>query len=288
MTKIKKQFCLDLTFCLGESFFDGQCLSKVERLLCSEALPWPSELYIWRDDEKKRRSVKSFAIDVQKAATEQGALYGRLIKEHGAGPFARRSGSVELRGADGALIVVLNLDDFLFAPSAGRWLWRNTLTMQLREPRARANVAIEFTQRFAESSCAELSPWYAHGHLIEEWDRKNISREGGGMVAKGIDAFRYLPGLYWLNFFGEPYCALIGKERLLNTPAVEAKEIDAGILLYVSSTPESWDTPGYQAAETAVLSHLGEQHFFNPHDSSRRTVAPDFGLESLPRNPRFS
>lgn len=287
MTKRKEQFRLDLKLCLGESLFEGHGLSKIERLL-SKAEQWGSELCIWREDEKKRRRVENFTTDVQKAATDRGALFDELVKEHGAGPYARRTGSVELRGADDALIVVLNLDDYRFAPSAGRWLWGNTLTVQLCEPRIGEHDAIDVARRIADRACAELSPWYAHGQLIEEWEQKNISREGGGMRAVGVDASRYLSGLYWVNFFGEPYCTLIGKERLVSAPAHQTEEKDGGVLLYLAATPEAWNTPEYETTEKRVLAHLGDKYFFSPHMPHRETVAPDFGLESLPRNPRFT
>lgn len=288
MTRRKDRFSLDLTFCLGDSLFSGQCLAKVERLLQHEAQPWTSELGIWREHERKRSSVRSFVVDVEKAATEHGALYERLIRENITGPHARRSGSVELRGADETLTVVLALDDYLFAPSAGRWLWGNTVTIQIREALSRSNFAVDFARRFAAAACSELSPWYAHGHLREEWDQKNISREGGGVMAVGLDVSRYLPGVYWLNFFGEPYCNLIGKDRLLHAPVGEARAVDAGVLLFLSPTPDAWDTPEYRAAETLIQAHLGDLYFFSRRETGRNTLAPDFGLKVLPRHARFS
>lgn len=284
-----KEYRADLTLCLGESLFEGDGLATIERLLRREGPGWASDLHIYREgEEKPRRDIRDFATDVRAVALERGELYEQLIKKYGPGPSPRRTGTVELRGADDSLIVVLELDDYRFAPSAGWWLWGNAFTVQLCRRRIDGEPAVEFARRLAARACAELSPWYANGHLIEEWDRKNISREGGGMMAVGVDASRYLPGLYWMNFFGEPYCTLIGKERLLSAPAYETEELDVGVLLLLASDPEAWDTPEYKASESRVLKHLGDIYFFNAHEPQRETVAPDFGLKPLPRNPRFT
>lgn len=288
MTKDTSAFSLDLTFCLGRSLFDEQLLSQIERFLRSEAQSWASKLCISRNGGKERRSIDNFAIDIPKAANERGGLHDLLLAKHGTGPFSRQNGSVELSGADNGLVVVLNLDEYLFAPSAGRWIWGNTVTVQIREQCSRATFATNIARRLAASACSELSPWYAHGHLYGEWNQKNVSREGGGILVKGLDISRYLPGLYWLNFFGEPYCELIGKDCLLTAPAAEASEIGTGVMLYLSVSPESWDTAEYRATEAAVLAHLGAQYFFDVRDPNRNTAAPDFGLRSLPRSERFS
>src|SRR5262249_24313367 len=140
-------------------------LSKIERVLHSEAEEWASKLCIWTDDEYKRSRIENFAENVQKAAIHRGALYYQLVKEYSTSPYPR-TGSVELRGADDAQIVVLNLDDYRFAPSSGRWLWGNTLALQFCKPHARRHNAVHFARRFAARACADLSPYYAQAHLV--------------------------------------------------------------------------------------------------------------------------
>lgn len=123
--------------------------------------------------------------------------------------------------------------------------------------------------------------------MTKEWNAKNMELERGARAIGG-DISRYLPGLYWLNFFGEPYRKLIGKERLLSAPAHEIVEVDAGVLVCLAERPESWDSPEYKAVENRVLDHLGREYFFDRNDTERKTVAPDFGLEPLPPHPRFT
>ena len=287
MANRAEEFRLDLTLYFGESLFKDHLLSNFEHVLRSEAEQWASNLCIWRH---KRSRIENFAEDVQRAALHRGPLFDLLVKQHGAGPYARRTGSVELRGAHNALIVVLILDDYRFAPSSGRWLWGNSLSFQFREPYARRQNAVHLARCFAARACADLSPFYANAQLSEEFDEKNTTREPGTgtLMAIGGDVSRYLPGLYWLNFFGEPYCNLMGKDRLMNAPAHETQEMDVGVLLYLASTPEVWNTQEYKATESRVLAHLGDKYFFNRHDLSKETEAPDFGLEPLPRSPRFT
>jgi hypothetical protein len=43
--------------------------------------------------------------------------------------------------------------------------------------------------------------------------------EGPRIEAVGCDFGRFLPGLFWLNFFGRPYRGLIGDAHLRSTPA---------------------------------------------------------------------
>ena len=114
--------------------------------------------------------------------------------------------------------------------------------------------------------------------MSDEYDAKNISHEGGGTEAVGVDVSRYLPGLYWLNFFGKPYCELIGLERLLDTPAHEVKGVDDGVLVRLSKDSREWEREDYREAERKVLNHIGRQYCFSKEEPNQKTVAPDFGL----------
>ena len=263
---------LDLTLCLGRSLFQSRDLEQLRDLLSSHAPAWTSDLHIQR--HRRRREVDDFAHSVRQAASERGALFAELTDRFGPSPYERQTGSVELRGADSSLIVVIHLDDYTFSPSAGRWLWGNTITLQVCRARVGEKDAETFVERFAIAACSRLSPWYAHGHLAVEFHARNISTEGGGMRAIGIDYSRYLPGLYWLNFFGDPYCRLIGQERLLGAPSHMARVIDEGVLLRVNQKASSWNCAESRAQQ--VLTHIGEQYFFDREHPERETVAPDF------------
>lgn len=283
---MKTETVIEVTLCLRESLFGGEALGIIERVLRSETGTWGGDICIWRDEDKERQRVNRFAEDVKTAASIRGETSEQMLLKHGFGPYARRTGSVELRGADESLIAILTLDDYLFAPSGGRWMWGNTLSIQVLI--SRQIDAVQLARRFLKRACEDLSPLYGRSHLIDEWDAKNISREGGGVMAVGLDVSRYLPGIYWMNFFGAPYCGLIGRERLKGTPAPIVEEIDSGVLIGLSLSPLEWRAPEYRLAEEAVLRHVGQEYFFRKDGRNLRTVAPDFDLEPLPRHPRFS
>jgi len=194
-------------------------------------------------------------------------------------------GSAELRGSNDSLILVVGIDQYVFWPIGDIWIWANDVTFQLCRARVDGMDAVAWSRRVLEQLCAALSPPHAYAHMLEEFDAKNISHEGGGTRAVGGDVSKALRGLYWLNFFGRPYRDLIGRERLLSAPGHEVTEIDDGVLLSLHENPRAWDNPEYRATERRVLEHLGPQYFFSKEEPNRKTVAPDFGLPPLDPGP---
>ena len=286
MNKEKNDYRLDLTLCFGRSLFVDDSLKEIENLLQEHAPNWSEELYVWQEGTGRRSLGQNFSETVRAIASEKGEFFGQLAATHGAGPYARWTGSVELRGRDESLIVVIGMDEYEFAPSAGRYLWGNTIAIQVLTRKVGNVSAKQFVRSFAEDACIKTSPFYAHGHTPMEREAKNISRDDGGMMAIGLDVSRYLPGLYWLNFFGAPYCELIGNERALTAPAHEVKAVHNGILVVVDEDPEMWCESNNKNA--AVLTHLGDNLFFQRDQPRRQTVAPTYGLKELPRIARFS
>jgi hypothetical protein len=114
-------------------------------------------------------------------------------------------------------------------------------------------------------------PWYANAYLAEEFDSKNMHRGPDGTWAMGVDVSRSLPGLYWKNFFGQPYVEMIGLDRLLAAPTAEVNMLTDGVLLSLGENPDEWGNPQYRAREDATISHLGERFFFSRADPDRKT-----------------
>jgi hypothetical protein len=187
-------------------------------------------------------------------------------------------GSIELRGSDDSLTVIVHANEHVIAPSAGRWIFGNRIVLQLRRSKVEGQDAVTWSAKVFEALCAALSPLHGDVHSYDEYHAKNMSHEGGGLQAVGVDASKYLPGLYWLNFFGRSYCDFIGQKRLLSAPAPEVHALDAGVFLRLADDPRSWPTPAYQSAESSVLDHLGRQYFFSKQEPHRRTIAPSFDL----------
>ena len=282
MRRSPREYRLDLKVCVGHSLFSGDWLDRLERVLAARVGPWSDGLHAWRDEAGERELVGGLAAGVRRIADEHGELYARLREKYGPGPHERRTGSVELRGGDDSLIVVVILDDYVFQPSAGRHLWGNTVAFQFCGFECCGEPAPVVCRRIAEDCCREADVLYAHGRLSAEWYAKNMLLDGG-LRAIGVDMSRYLPGLYWLNWFGAPYCELMGRERLLSAPAFDAIALGDGVLLQVDERPDDWDSSDTRYAR--VLEHVGDRYFFLRNNPGRRTVAPDFGLEPLRRFP---
>jgi len=98
--------------------------------------------------------------------------------------------------------------------------------------------------------------------------------ESPAVSAIARDFGKYLPGLFWMNFFGKPYVELIGKNRLTGTPSSSAQEIDEGVCLKLYENPFKWSEPLNRKSEEKALRHIGVQYFFQREDRARATVSP--------------
>jgi len=124
---------------------------------------------------------------------------------------------------------------------------------------------------------------YGFAYCNGEYYSKNMDTTKG-YAAIGQDPSRHLPGLYWINFFGEPYVGLIGKKCLMTTPGSVIKETKNGVLVQFGNEPLSWRTHEYKSAVEDALEHIGRRYFFDRQNTKQQTVAPHFTLESIERD----
>jgi hypothetical protein len=94
--------------------------------------------------------------------------------------------------------------------------------------------------------------------------------------AIGRDFGRFLPDLFWLNFFGKRLRDLLGEERLRSTPASRVAAVDDGVLVELAADPTTWDTPEYAISEQRVRDHLGSALFFSKAEQDRLTAMPNW------------
>jgi hypothetical protein len=94
--------------------------------------------------------------------------------------------------------------------------------------------------------------------------------------AVGRDLGRYLPGVFWLNFFGRPYRRLIGDDRLRSAPASHVVMVDQGVLIGLGLEPTAWDSVESASAEQRVRDHLGASVFYSQAEPNRPTAAPQW------------
>jgi hypothetical protein len=285
-----KNFRLDISIYFSRSLVDGADFDRFQDLLRQQAPRWSSGLHVWRYREEKTpvdiNRPGALAAGIVTRAMERGPLYHQRQRQFGDDRPEWIFGFAELRGADVSLILVPIIDERVFCQNGESWRWCNSIAIQVCRPKVDGVDSVAWSRSMFEALCDALSPVYAQAYMSEEFEAKNISHEGGGTAAVGVDISKAFPGLYWLNFFGAPYRDFLGRERLLSSPAHEVRELDDGVLVALDSDPRAWDTPAYRAAERRVLDHLGQEHFFSKSNPYKRTVAPDFGLPPAgPRRP---
>jgi hypothetical protein len=217
----------------------------------------------------------SLARAVLDRAQERGPVFHALSAEFGAGSV-RVFGHAELGGRDASLVVVVRVDENLLSQAGDSWTWGNRIVLQVGRSKVEGVSAPVWTRRAFEKLCQGLSPVHGHAEFHEEYDAKNMVHDDGGTRAVGVNVRRHLPGLYWLNFFGRPYCELVGEERILGAPAEEARRVDAGVLVALDESPANWNSDSYKSVEDRVRSHLGEEFFFSKEQPDRDTRAPVF------------
>jgi hypothetical protein len=68
----------------------------------------------------------------------------------------------------------------------------------------------------------------------------------------------------------------MGEDRLLSSPAYEAKKVGDGVLVALDVSPLNWQSAAYKEREEQTLNHLGREFFFLKGEPGRPLTAPDF------------
>lgn len=251
---------------------------------------WTSGLHLQRFGERRVSidATRDGAIRdvVFRQGLDRGELYQRLQQLAPSPSPNRRFGSVELRGANRELTIILSFDDWVFCPLGQSWIPGNRISIQIRRALVESRRALTWINHSFVNWCAILGPFFGFACATEEYDAKNMCSEDGSLRAVGIDISKYLPGLFWLNFFGSPYRQLMGDERLASAPAVRTGACGSGYVVTLSENPGDWDSSEYRMREESVRRHLGEEYFFIRTSQERKTVSP-FHLPKLP-DPKIS
>lgn len=283
MEKGKSQFRLDLHFYYDRFLPTSDSIRELHSLLISNAPTWMKRLQLWVDGKTPLflhlTDPTDFARTIQTEAARRGTLYYELQEKFGSPKVHPRTfGMVELRGADESLIVILSIDEDKLFRAAEAWRWGNYITVQVCQTQVEGTEAVAWSWNFFRELARKSAPVYAHAEMTEEYKSKNIVDDSGGIRAVGLDVSHGLPGIYWLNAFGPPYVEMMGRKKMLTSPAPVVEELGECVFIGLSSVAENWTRPEYKKAEAAVLEHLGKHYFFLKHDPDRPLVAPDFGI----------
>jgi hypothetical protein len=260
----------------------GDSLDTLQEALVTLAPQWASKLRIWRGARDQRpvdvEQHGTLGAAVTAVAAERGTTYRALVDQHGVPPLERFAGSVELRGGGPELTIIVSVDKMVVSPLGAKHQLGNGVALQVRRPKVGLSAGDRWLREAFEFLCANLSPaWGWAGHAGEY--RAKVMSDPPRIEAIGRDFGRFLPGVFWLNFFGHRYRQMIGDERLRSAPAEEVAVIDDGVLIAIAGDPAAWDTPEYAVCEQRIRSHLGAELFFSKAEPERLTVAPDWETE---------
>ena len=254
-------------------------LEVLQDLLVEVAPRWSTRLRVLRSareqipvDASQPGALRAAVLEM---ATRRGPTYQALVERSGPGD-ERVFGSAEVRGASQELIVVVSVDEQVVSSLGRATVLNNTVSLQVRRPKVAGRKGTDWSSEVFQALCARLSPaWGWAGHPSEYWAK--VMTEEPSIRAVGRDLGRYLPGVFWLNFFGRPYRQLIGDDRLRSVPATHVAIVDQGVLIGLGLEPMDWDTEEYATAEQRVRDHLDAHLFYSKAEPDRLTVAPQWG-----------
>lgn len=269
---------LNVEICF-DRMLDGLELDRLQEILRSCAPEWSSELHLEAYDRDRRRPVdiseRGAIRNILAPAGERGSTYEAMVETYGRPPHERLFGSVELRGKKPELLIVVSVDEYpLFRMRNGHLKLGNSIDFQLRRKKVAGREASEWAFEVFEQCCRQMTPVWGAAYPPGQYDEKVMS-EGPSVRAIGRDFSRWLPGLFWLNFFGPRYVGLIGQRRLLSA-AENAREVDSGVLVPVAEDPKRWDSEEYRQVERCIVEHIGQEYFFSKAHPDRPGKAPDW------------
>jgi hypothetical protein len=88
-----------------------------------------------------------------------------------------------------------------------------------------------------------------------------------------------LPGIYWANFFGRPYIEFFGRDKLLNTPCYEVREINDDLILLL--TADSFNAPEMIESDeevSKVKAYLNQNAFAGANFPQESCAVPLFNF----------
>jgi hypothetical protein len=239
-------------------------------------------------DRDVRRIVPGLPLRraVVEKGLQRGDTYRSLVQKARPPRYDREFGDVIVRGSAPRTNLYIRFDDLTPAKPVGEnWLFSNSIAGQVGPAMVCGVPRTTFVfELVAELGSLPDTLWGA-AHDDTEFRSRNLYDEPDGMWALGRDIRRSLPGLYWLNLFGQPYRDLIGDSTLATTPEADVHNLGDALLIKLWEEPKDWGTDLAIVRHQRALEHLGPEFFFDREQPNRATTAPDFGLTPLPSRP---
>jgi hypothetical protein len=275
----RRRIKLDGDLYFGDSLFAGDTVAKLENLLCGRAPRWCRDAYVYVAGEAKRPldfGAGSLAAELRRAATARATPFYRQLEEaFGSAAGSHRAvGQVEIRSSDPSLILIIKADEDVVAEAGSTKSWANSISVQVRRGRVETEESSAWLRHFMIEVARQAAPAYGRALLADEFQHKNLVDNAGHSVALGVDFANGLPSLYWLSIFGSPYIELLGRQKILTSPAPFVEEVGEAVVIALGESPFEWNTDEYRSREEAVLAHIGHEYFFSKDAPERRLLAP--------------
>src|SRR2546430_3911860 len=169
----KMNVSIDLTLYLNSSLFSGTHLQSFQDSLLRFAPEWASELHLWRFREPRLTIDASREGAIQSVVLSKGLERGKLFERiQELAPSAlpgRRFGSIELRGGNQELTVVLEFDDWVFRPLGPSWIPGNSIEIQVRSSLVEGRRARSWVEECFSHCCATLDPFFGFARASDEY-----------------------------------------------------------------------------------------------------------------------
>jgi hypothetical protein len=246
-----------LKFYVERPVFDSEQLEHLHQLLLEMLPEWSRHLKVFKTEYKRK------GRDVE----PEGSLFRAV---HAESPARHGIGTAVLKGAYDGVQCLLNT----CASTIPAQL--NCVTFEIDTSIVESESPEKWAMRFFRAAIKALPIRYARAHLTDEFDAKNLQCDSEGTRAIGVRLDKVLPGIYWLNFLGEPYVRLIGMERLLSIPAYEVQSISNGVLFILDVDPTAWQTAAYKDRENTAIAHIGREYVFSRNDMNRPSIGAEF------------
>jgi hypothetical protein len=131
-------------------------------------------------------------------------------------------------------------------------------------------------QEFLMTLSEKLSVRYAFACARGEYEYLNIASDETGTRALGRQFQRYLPGLYWLNYYGRECSASFGNIELPKEHAADIQHFREGVIVRLAPKPDLWCTQSYETVRASVKERLGTVFFFDRQRPNATTTPIHF------------
>jgi hypothetical protein len=247
------------------------------RWLTSCAPRWCGRLSVLGPEDKLIPLDLGHSRWLSEAAELSMTDYGRELSVHKqrfrSGPRLPES-SFEMHGANRQVVAVIGTDLLgVWRRLDGNTFINNYISLQILTSRVEGRSWADWAYDCFTSGCCSTCPEYAYAEVHDEYEALNMDRSHG-VEAIGRDFAKYLPGIYWLNYFGPHLTRVMNRDRLLSAPAIKVEPLGEGVLLVQRERPEDWDRPEVMERRKAIRKHIGAGYFFDRQD----TVTPPAGL----------